>query len=97
MFWGERGEDGKNWEEGMERREKRKINKKGVIVGCFFLVVKNLGWEGEGGVFWKEEGLRSVGRDGEIVTGEFFFFFFFMISAVDDHVDHHICTCIMLS
>lgn len=39
MFWGERGEDGKNWEEGMERREKRKMNKKGVIVGWFFLLL----------------------------------------------------------
>lgn len=50
MFWGERGE---TWEEGMERREKRKMNKKGVIVGWFFFVIMNLG-----GVFWKEEGLR---------------------------------------
>lgn len=38
MFWGERGEDlgriGKNeW-----KREKRKMNQKGVIVGCFFLL-----------------------------------------------------------
>lgn len=54
MFWGERGEDGKDWEEGMEieRREMRKMNKKGVIVGWVFFVVMNLG-----GVFWKE-GLR---------------------------------------
>lgn len=46
------GRIGKNeWK--MERREKRKMNKKGVIVGWFFFVVMNLG-----GVFWKEEGLR---------------------------------------
>lgn len=50
MFWGERG--GEIWEEGMERREKRKMNKKGVIVGWFFFVVINLG------VFFWKEGLR---------------------------------------
>lgn len=53
MFWGERGEDlgrigKKEWKR--ERKEKRKMNKKGVIVGCFF--VMNLG------VFFWKEGLR---------------------------------------
>lgn len=39
MFWGERGRDGKKeWE--MERREKRKMKKKGVIVDWgFFLLL----------------------------------------------------------
>lgn len=55
MFWGERGE---TWEEGMERREKRKMNQKGVIVGWFFFCCYEFGRGGRGGVFWEGGGVE---------------------------------------
>lgn len=49
MFWGERGRMGRR--NGKKRKEKRKMNKNGVIVGWFFFVVMNLG-----GVFFGRRG-----------------------------------------
>lgn len=55
MFWGERGEDlgRRNGKKRKEKDEQERSYRR-----LFFFVVMNLGWEGEGGVFWKEEGLR---------------------------------------
>lgn len=92
MFWGERGGGTMGRRNGKKRKGKDEEERSYRWL-VFFCCCYEFGWcfLEVGGVemrWWGMEGLLQV---------SFFFFFFFMISVADDHVDHHICTCLILS
>lgn len=70
MFWGERGG---RWED-LGRREKRKMKKKGVIVGWFFFCCYEFG----GGVFL-EGGVEMNWWGMERLSQVSFFLFLFLL------------------